>query len=265
MFEALEFANKELMQASLQAKQANTLKSRFLFNASHKLRTPLNSIIGYSETILSGVYGNIPDTVLDRQRRILQNGRVLNALVEDMLDLSAIETGHLQLQSQWLELPPLLDDVINATRALHIASHADHDLDIKLDLNHLSDPIPMVWADLERLRYILINLTSNAVKFTPSGEVVLSADYDDEWIRIHVRDTGEGISDENIHYLFQPFQHQEGSTGHEGRGTGLGLPVSRLLAMHHGGELTVESTLHQGSTFTLNLPRNPPGASPRPT
>ncbi|MBN1562700.1 MAG: GAF domain-containing protein [Anaerolineae bacterium] len=264
MFEALEFANKELMQASLQAKQANTLKSRFLFNASHKLRTPLNSIIGYSETILSGVYGDIPDTVLDRQRRILQNGRVLNALVEDMLDLSAIETGHLQLNLEWIELPPLLEDVVNATHALHSTAHADHDLDIRLDLSQQTEPLPLVWADLERLRYILINLTSNAVKFTPQGEVVLSADADEEWIHIHVRDTGEGISAGNINYLFQPFQHQQGSTGHEGKGTGLGLPVSRLLAMHHGGELTVQSAPNEGSTFTLNLPRNPVGAAPRP-
>lgn len=264
IFGALEVANQDLVQASLQAKQANTLKSRFLFNASHKLRTPLNSIIGYSETILSGVYGDdLPDTMLDRQARILDNGRVLQALVEDMLDLSAIETGHLQLNLAWISLPPLLDDVMNATRALHITAHADHKLEFFLIMTGMED-LPPVWADMERLRYILINLTSNAVKFTTEGEVVISADYDDKWVRIHVRDTGQGISEDDVRYLFQPFQHQQGSTGVEGRGTGLGLPVSRLLAMQHGGDLTVESTLREGSTFTLNLPRHPDGAPPPP-
>lgn len=261
MFGALEVANQELVQTSLQAKQANTLKSRFLFNASHKLRTPLNSIIGYSETILSGVYGEMPDTVLDRQARILENGRILQALVEDMLDLSAIETGHLQLKLEWVSLPPLLDEVMNATRALQITAHPDHDLEFHLVMTGMED-LPPVWADVERLRYILINLTSNAVKFTEQGEVVISADYDDDWVRIHVRDTGPGISEDDVRYLFQPFQHQQGSTGLEGRGTGLGLPVSRLLAMQHGGELTVESVLYEGSVFTLNLPRHPEGAPP---
>jgi signal transduction histidine kinase len=263
-FKALENANRDLAQATLQANQANTLKSRFLLNASHKLRTPLNAVIGYSEAILSGVYGEMPEKILDRERRILENGRVLQALVEDMLDLSAIETGQMQLNLQWVELRPLLAEVMNAARALYQTTYTGHTLTLQLDLDHLAEPLPPVWADLDRLRYILINLMSNAVKFTPSGEVVMSADFDDETVRIHVRDTGPGISEDELRYLFQPFQHQRGSTASGGKGTGLGLPVSRLLAMRHGGDLTVESVLHQGSTFTLNLPRLPDGAPPPP-
>jgi signal transduction histidine kinase len=259
-FKALENANRDLAQATLQANQANTLKSRFLLNASHKLRTPLNAVIGYSEAILSGVYGEIPEKILDRERRILENGRVLQALVADMLDLSAIETGQMQLNLQWVDLPPLLAEVMNAARALYQTTYADQPLTLQLDLDHLAEPLPPVWADIDRVRYILINLMSNAVKFTPSGEVVMSADFDDQTVRIHVRDTGPGISDDELRYLFQPFQHQRGSTASGGKGTGLGLPVSRLLAMRHGGDLTVESVLHQGSTFTLNLPRRPDGA-----
>jgi signal transduction histidine kinase len=259
-FKALENANRDLAQATLQANQANTLKSRFLLNASHKLRTPLNAVIGYSEAILSGVYGEIPEKILDRERRILENGRVLQALVADMLDLSAIETGQMQLNLQWVDLPPLLAEVMNAARALYQTAYADHPLTLQLDLDHLAEPLPPVWADIDRVRYILINLMSNAVKFTPSGEVVMSAEFDDQTVRIHVRDTGPGISEDELRYLFQPFQHQRGSTASGGKGTGLGLPVSRLLAMRHGGDLTVESVLHQGSTFTLNLPRHPDGA-----
>ena len=261
-FKALENANRDLAQATLQANQANTLKSRFLLNASHKLRTPLNAVIGYSEAILSGVYGEMPEKILDRERRILENGRILQALVEDMLDLSAIETGQMQLNLQWVDLPPLLAEVMNAARALYQTTYSDHSLTLRLDLDNLAEPLPPVWADADRLRYILINLMSNAVKFTPSGEVVMSADFDDEVIRIRVRDTGPGISEDELRYLFQPFQHQRGSTASGGKGTGLGLPVSRLLAMRHGGDLTVESVLHQGSTFTLSLPRRPDGAPP---
>lgn len=264
VFDALETANRDLAQGTLMANQANMLKSRFLFNASHKLRTPLNSVIGYSETILSGMYGELSETLLDRQRRILDNGRHLQALIEDMLDLSAIETGQLQLNRQWLDLYPLLDEVINATRALHQAGFSSHQLAIRLDLSTLNDPLPPVWADIDRLRYILINLSSNAVKFTESGEVVFSAEFDEKEVRLHIRDTGPGISDDDRRYLFEPFQHQRGSTASEGKGTGLGLPVSRLLAMRHGGDLTVRSAPLQGSVFTLHLPLHPDGAPPPP-
>lgn len=262
VFAALETANRELAQASLQAKQANTLKSRFLFNASHKLRTPLNAIIGYSETMLSGVYGDLPSLVLDRQRRVLENGRSLQALVEDMLDLSAIETGQMTLNLLWFNPEPLLGEVMNAARALHQTGYADHTLALRLELHN--QPLPPVWADVDRLRYILINLMSNAIKFTPDGEIIMTAGVADDHVVIQVQDTGPGIAEDDLRYIFEPFQHQRGATEAEGKGTGLGLPVSRLLALRQGGDLTVESRLHQGSTFTLRLPCRPDGAPPPP-
>lgn len=265
VFDALETANRDLAQATLHANQANNLKSRFMLSASLKLREPLNNIIGHSETILSGVHGDLPHDVVDRQRQVLENGRVLQALIEDMLDLSNIETGEMQLRLEWVPLPPLLDEVMNATRALHQTGYADHDLALRLDLMHLTEPLPPVWADIDRLRYILINLMGNAVKYTESGEVVMSADFDDDYVRIHVHDTGPGISEEQLRFLFEPFQHQRGQVTTAGKGTGLGLPVSRLLAMRHGGDLTVHSVLDEGSTFTLNLQRHPDGAPPPPT
>jgi signal transduction histidine kinase len=181
-----------------------------------------------------------------------------------MIDLSAIETGYMQLDLQWVKLTPLLEEVMNAARALHRAAYADHDLTLKLDLTHLTEPLPPVWADIERLRYILMNLISNAIKFTESGDVVLSADFDADRVYIHVRDTGPGISDDDRRTLFDPFQHPRSAPEPEVKSTGLGLPVSHLLAMRHGGDLTFDSTLHEGSTFTLNLPRRPEGSPPPP-
>jgi len=252
MFDALETANRDLAQATLQAKQASLVKSRFLLNASHKLRTPLNAIIGYSETILSGIYGVVPEKMQDRQKRILDNGRVLQALIEDMLDLSSIEVGSMEMNLDWVELPPLLQEVMFASQALHQTGYAAHDLQLRLDMD---GPVPPVWADLDRLRYILINLMSNGVKFTPQGEVVMAVEVQPDAVLIRVSDTGPGISDEELKHLFEPFQHQRGSIEAEGKGTGLGLPVSKLLAQMHGGDLSVESTLHEGSRFTLRLPR----------
>jgi signal transduction histidine kinase len=261
LFDALETANRELAQATLEANQMHMLKSRFLLNASHKLRTPLNAIIGYSETILSGVYGTIPDKALDRQRRILENGRMLQALIEDMLDLSSIEAGHMELKLAWVALPPLLDEVMNATHALHQTAYGDHDLALNLSIE--GDLLP-VWADVDRLRYVLITLMDNAVKFTTAGEVSLTAWAEDNMVFVEVRDTGPGIREDELVYLFEPFQHERGSTASGGRGTGLGLPVSRLLALRHGGDLIARSTLHEGSTFTLRLPARPDGAPPFP-
>ncbi len=264
-FSALERANNELAQATLQANQANTLKSRFLYNMSQRLQGPLEEITSRSEAILSGLHGEIPEAAMAQQLRILEAGRVTQALVEDMLDLSALESGYLQLNLDWVELPPLLEEVTNAARALHMARYPDHKLDVRLDLMHLTEPLPPVWADIDRLRYILINLMDNAVKYTEAGEVVMSAEATEEYVLIHVRDTGPGVSEEQRRYLFEPFQHaRTGAAPESVSGTGLGLPVSRLLAMRHGGDLLVETAVGKGSTFTLRLPRQPGGAPPPP-
>jgi signal transduction histidine kinase len=129
----------------------------------------------------------------------------------------------------------------------------------------LTEPLPPVWADVDRLRYILINLMDNAVKFTEAGEVVMSAEANAENVLIHVRDTGPGVSEGQRRYLFEPFQHALADSAPEGAsGTGLGLPVSRLLAMRHGGDLLVRTAVGKGSTFTLQLPRRPAGTPPPP-
>jgi signal transduction histidine kinase len=261
VFDALEKANRDLAQTTLQAKQGSMLKSRFLLNAAQKLRAPLDAIIGSAEVLLSGVYGALSETAQERQRLMLENGRQLQALIADMIDFSSIETGHLELSLGWVDLEPLLNEIMNATRALCQTAYADHSLTVRLNME---GELPPVWADLDRLRYILINLMSNAVKFTESGEVVLSTEVTDSDVLIRVKDTGPGIRDDQRAHLFEPFQHQRTGEMAEDQETGLGLPVARMLALLHGGDLTVDSMLHQGSTFTLQLPRRPEGAPPPP-
>ncbi len=264
-FSALERANNELAQTTLQANQANTLKSRFLYNMSQRLRAPLEEITSRTEALLSGLHGELPPALQEQAQQILEAGRVTQALVEDMLDLSALESGYLQLNLDWVELPPLLEEVTNAARALHMARYPDHELEVRLDLSHLTEPLPRVWADIDRLRYILINLMDNAVKYTEAGEVVMSAEATEEHVLIHVRDTGPGVSEGQRRYLFEPFQHARPDTApQDASGTGLGLPVSRLLAMRHGGDLLVQTAVGRGSVFTLRLPRQHGGAPPPP-
>ncbi len=263
-FRKLEQANSELAQGTLQANQANILKSRFLYRAVQTLRPPLDAIVSAAETLLSGVAVTLPPEAVARLRAIRDQGRVMQALIEDMHDLSAIEAGHMQLQLDWIALPPLLEEVTNAARALHMTAYPDHELAITLDLLHRTEPLPPVWADIDRLRYILINLMSNAVKFTEAGQVVLSADTAGSDVLITVRDTGPGLSEEELRYLFEPFQHQRAPAVDPEDGTGLGLPVARLLAMRHGGDLTVETTPGAGNTFVLRLPIRPDGAPPPP-
>lgn len=259
---ALERASDQLAQAALHANQANILKSRFLFNASQKLSLPLEQIVGISETLISGVYGALPADVLERQRRILEQGRVIQVLVEDMYDLSAIEAGHLQLNLQPLTVAPLFEEVANAARALQAAVYPTHRAEIRVDLQHLTET-PPVRADLDRLRYILINLMSNALKHTQTGEIVLGASATDTDLLITVNDSGPGLGDETLRYLFEPFQHQRAPQVIEDPETGLGLPIARLLAMRHGGDLTVETRRGEGTIFTLRLPCDK-GIAPKP-
>ena len=179
----------------------------FSLNASQRFRAPLHTIISSTETMPTA---GLPDAVT-RTPAPYSRKRARPASVGRRYDRSVGDRSRaLQLNLQWIKLTPLLEEVMNAARALHMAGYADHKLTLKLDLMHLMEPLPPVWADLERLRYILMNLVSNAIKFTESGEVVLSADFDKDNVYIHVRDTGPGIGDDNRRYLFEPFQHQRG-------------------------------------------------------
>ena len=249
LFNPLAELNRELAATNEELAQANQLKSQFLANMSHELRTPLNSINGYTEMLLNEVYGPLTDEQRDRLYRVQRNGQSLLALINDVLDLSKIEAGRVELDL----LPIQLETVINVVCSVILPLASERGLTVSQDI---SPDLPPLLADEARLRQILTNLLSNAIKFTEIGEVSIraSADTDGQQIRIAVADTGIGIPKESFDDIFSEFQQVDGSSTRQHGGTGLGLAISRRLARMHGGDILVESQPGKGSTFTVILP-----------
>lgn len=243
---------EELSRAKDTAEAANLAKSRFLASMSHELRTPLNAILGFSEVMTS-------DPATTRAQRhnldiINRSGGHLLEMINDVLDLSKIEAGHIELQLEPVDLFQLLDDISSMFR-LRAESK-----DLSFKLEYALDLCRFIQADAGKLRQILINLLGNAIKFTQEGEVNLrvqstTTTEDSGCCRLlfEVEDTGIGISPEQLHEVFKPFVQADSIQ--KGRaGTGLGLAISRNFVKVMGGELHVESTLAQGSLFTVNIP-----------
>ena len=229
--------NVELTERAREAHEATGAKSRFLANLSHELRTPLNAIIGISRDV-------------DSHARIVAAGRHLLALVDDILDLSKIEANRMELDSQPVDVEGLLRDIELTVRPL--AERNGNALEVSGD-----DAVGAVMGDQLRIRQAILNLASNACKFTQNGRVAIEAvrDRDDgsEWVRFIVRDTGVGISADDLAHLFEEFS-QARNRGNASGGTGLGLAISQRLCNLMGGNIVVESTPGSGSTFTVRLP-----------
>jgi two-component system, NtrC family, sensor kinase len=240
----------EIQEKSRQLAEASLHKSQFLANMSHELRTPLNAIIGVSEMLREDAEALEQD--LEPLDRILGAGRHLLALINDILDLSKIEAGRMELALSSFPLAPLIADVVKtieplATRnANKVAAHCD-------------GGIETMHADQMRLRQALLNLMSNANKFTERGSISMDARQGQEngrdWITIAVADTGIGMTPEQMGKLFQEFSQASSSTASRYGGTGLGLAISRRFCQMMGGDITVESAPGRGSTFTIRLPR----------
>jgi signal transduction histidine kinase/ActR/RegA family two-component response regulator len=247
----LEILNQRLEIAQQKAELASQTKSVFLSNMSHELRTPLNIIIGYSSSMLNmpQMFENTPllDVHRPYMKLIEENGHYLLGLINDILDLSKIEAGKLELHPAPVDLPELLRGTISTS----IGLLKDKPLQIRPDF---PDTLPPVWADALRVRQIILNLMSNAIKFTHTGSVTLSAEVYDDMVRISVTDTGIGIPEKALNSIFDRFQQAEHDTDKHYGGTGLGLDISKQLALMHGGDLTVQSVVDQGSTFTFTLP-----------
>jgi signal transduction histidine kinase len=236
----------ELQRVYGELEQASRRKSDFLATMSHELRTPLNAIIGFSEVLQEQMFGELNERQLAYVNDVLEAGRHLLSLINDVLDLAKIEAGKLELELTQVEISRLLESAvsINSERANHG--------NIKLALTAKPGEIT-VTADERRLRQVVFNLLSNAIKFTPAeGRVDLSARAHDGQVEIAVTDTGPGIAPEELETIFEEYEQTE--AGKQAEGTGLGLPLSRKLVELHGGRLWAESQPGHGSTFRFTLP-----------
>jgi signal transduction histidine kinase/ActR/RegA family two-component response regulator len=247
---------RQLAIARQRADEANKAKSLFLSNMSHELRTPLNIVIGYTSSMLErpAMYDNLPlPTVYANDIRLIRdNGYHLIGLINDILDLSKIEAGKLELQPESISLP----DIFRGVLATSVGLVKDKPVLIKSDI---PEQLPLVRADPTRVRQIILNLMSNAVKFTERGSVTLRASTENGFVNISVIDTGIGIPENALRYIFDRFRQGDHNTSRLYGGTGLGLDISKQLCQMHGGDLTVKSVYGEGSTFTFSLPVMAPG------
>jgi signal transduction histidine kinase len=243
LFDEIQDKNRQLAEASQH-------KSQFLANMSHELRTPLNAIIGVSEMLREDAEAARQD--LEPLDRVLGAGRHLLALINDILDLSKIESGRMELQLESFPLPPLIADVVKTIEPL--AARNANQVAVQCD-----GPIGTLHADQMRLRQALLNLMSNANKFTERGTITIDARQGQEnggdWITIAVADSGIGMTPEQMGKLFQEFSQADASTTRKYGGTGLGLAISKRFCQMMGGDISVESEPGRGSTFTIRLPR----------
>jgi len=239
---------QELVRKTREAEEASRLKSEFLANMSHELRTPLNVIIGFSELMSD----DVPGPVNKEQRQclddILDSGRHLLDLINELLDLSKIESGKMALNLKSIALTAVIASSYNTIMA--ILTPKKQSLDVKI-----AEGLPRVYADEVRLRQVLLNLVSNSAKFTPDGgklriEVVRKGD----WCQVSVIDNGTGIKKEHQKRIFEPFYQLESSVTKEKSGTGLGLAVAKQIIEKHGGKIRVESEYGKGSRFIFTLP-----------
>jgi two-component system, cell cycle sensor histidine kinase PleC len=245
----MERRNRELETARAQADQANEAKSRFLANISHELRTPLNAIIGFSELMASAPFGPIGDPRYEGYTRdILKSGQHLLELINDVLDLSKAEAGRMELHEAEVEIAA----VMTAARLL-IRERAER-AQIAMEFT-LEESLPLFWADQRKLVQILVNLLSNAVKFTVAGgRVLVRARMDGARLLLSVADTGIGMTPSDLQRAMEPFGQVDTALNRKYEGTGLGLPLVKLLADLHDARLAIDSKAGVGTTVTLQFP-----------
>jgi signal transduction histidine kinase len=240
----------EIQDKNRQLELASQNKSQFVSSMSHELRTPLNAIIGLTEMMVTNAARFGTEKALEPLRRVNRAGTHLLGLINQVLDLSKIEAGKLELNLQAVELSPLIEEVIGTARQL--AEQNKNQLAVEAQEN-----LGAVTVDPMRLRQILLNLLSNACKFTKAGEVKLQARRmtdGRDWIEVAVVDNGIGMTAEQQAKLFEEFSQADKTTAQRFGGTGLGLAITRKLARMMGGDVTVASEAGKGSVFTVRLP-----------
>ncbi|MGH7409977.1 MAG: ATP-binding protein, partial [Candidatus Methylomirabilis sp.] len=269
LFREVEEANRQLALASRH-------KSEFLANMSHELRTPMNAILGFTELIIDGVYGEVAEELRGSIEDIHVNGRHLLKLINDVLDLSKIEAGRMQLSLSEYAVHELIDSVISATRSL--AAEKQHEL-----VSRVEEGLPPAFGDSKRLTQVMMNLVGNAIKFTPRGgsisvtaKMVSSSEFGvsssqpdtrtpkpetasaSDFVEIAVADTGIGIPVEELENIFSEFHQADSSITREYGGSGLGLSIAKQFIEMHGGTIWAESRVGHGSVFYLRIPLRTP-------
>jgi signal transduction histidine kinase len=245
----------EIADKSQQLEAASRHKSEFLANMSHELRTPLNAILGFSEVLQERMFGELNEKQTEYMADILASGRHLLSLINDILDLSKIEAGRMDLELAAFDLPTALDNTLSLVRE-RATRHG-------IGLEQTLDPrVGEIVADERKVKQILLNLLSNAIKFTPEGgRITMHAELVDGVVEVAVSDTGIGIAPEDQELVFEEFRQVGGDHAGKREGTGLGLALTRRFVELHRGRITVTSTIGQGSTFTFTLPVGPPLAT----
>ncbi len=239
---------REIEEKSKQVEAANRHKSEFLANMSHELRTPLNAIIGFSEVLLQRMFGELNEKQAEYQEDILSSGRHLLSLINEILDLSKVEAGRMELEVTKFDLPLAIENARTFVRER--ATRHGITLEVAVD-ERLGEFV----GDERKIKQILLNLLSNAVKFTPEGgRIELKARQADGSVEISVSDTGIGISPEDQETIFEEFRQVGADYAQKREGTGLGLTLAKKFVEIHGGRIWVESEVGKGSTFTFTLP-----------
>jgi signal transduction histidine kinase len=234
--------------AAAAAEEANKAKSEFLARMSHDLRTPLIAIGGYTQLIEMGVHGPVTETQRGALARVQRAQEHLLTLINDILSFAKLEAGQVQVVPADVPVAPLLEEL--ATLVRPEAEGRGLTCDVAA-----GDGAVVARADRERLLQVLLNLTSNALKFTQQGGLRVTTEATPEWVDVHVHDTGIGVPAEKLHVIFDPFVQARGSPAERREGVGLGLAISRELTRMMGGDVRVESVEGTGSTFTVRVPR----------
>jgi len=239
---------REIEEKGRQLEVASRHKSEFLANMSHELRTPLNAIIGFSEVLGERMFGELNEKQAEYTDDILSSGRHLLSLINDILDLSKVEAGRMELELTQFDLPMAIDNALTLIRE-RASRHG-------IRLHHsVDDRLGELTGDERKIKQILLNLLSNAVKFTPEGgRVDVDVVSADGVVEISVRDTGIGIAPQDQETIFEEFRQVGTDYAQKREGTGLGLTLTRKFVELHGGKIWVESELGKGSTFTFTLP-----------
>jgi signal transduction histidine kinase len=247
LFTELAASNREIAEKSHQLEVASQHKSEFLANMSHELRTPLNAVIGFSEVLLQRMFGELNDKQDEYLKDIYASGQHLLSLINDILDLSKIEAGRMELEMTDFDFPTTLDSSLTLIRER--AGRRGIALHLSVD-----ERLGQMRADERKIRQVVLNVLSNAIKFTPEGgRIEVAAVPRDEFVEVSVSDTGVGIAPEDQEAVFEEFR-QVGTAAKKVEGTGLGLALSRKFIELHGGRIWVQSQVGIGSTFTFSIP-----------